>query len=178
MNDCHRKVFRIAVVFLGWGTLIACGYQPEVGQSSSQHYAVAAGRTSVPDPTMLPDVLLSARSELANHQALASDPFPRLVIELVALEERASGLQATVQRPIGRSTTLNLAGRAWLQREPDGKSCWDSGVIWVSDSYQVAEGFQRDTLDRDDLRRSLARRLGQQLMSKVLGLPAPQSPRL
>ena len=160
-------------------TLVAsCGYRPiREASGASGGVSVVAGGTAVAEPLALTEAVVGAKMALARDGALR-DGFPRLVIEIVRLDERSSGILANGGDPRARGTVLALTGRAFVVDAPGAAPGFDTGDVTVAEPVAAGPDARSDALSRDEAVRALARRLGETLAMRMIGYPTPAGERL
>jgi hypothetical protein len=114
-----------------------------------------------------------AREELSKAGILQSgNRHPRLVIELLRIDEGSSGIAAG-DTPLARGSTVGVTGRAWVEESAGGEPVRDSGdlrrVEWISSGPTSRD----DAVRHENALRVAARRLGRSLALRVLGAPEP-----
>ncbi|HEU4407554.1 MAG TPA: hypothetical protein VFS43_19970 [Polyangiaceae bacterium] len=160
-------------------TLAGCGYRPLRSLPAAPgELSVTAAPSQVPDVTLVGDAVYGAQVALAREARLGGGAYPRLVVELVRVDERSSGVRDVGGQPLARGVSLGLLGRAWVLDAPDATARFDTGDVRVVTDVAAEADLRVDTLRRDDALRSLARRLGEALAGRVLGLPTPLDERL
>lgn len=140
--------------------------------------SVVAGPSQVPDVTLVGDAVYGAQAALAREARLGREAYPRLVVEIVRVDERSSGVRDAGGQPLARGASLGLLGRARVLDGPGAPARFDTGDVRVAADVAAEADPRADTLRRDDALRSLARRLGEALAGRVLGLPTPLDERL
>jgi hypothetical protein len=159
--------------------LVGCGYRPlRSFPAAAGELSVVAGPSQVPDVTLVGDAVYGAQTAIAREARLGQGGYPRLIVELVRVDERSSGIKDLKGQPLARGASLGLLGRAWVLDAPGAGARFDTGDIRVATDFAAEADPRVDTLRRDDALRSLARRLGETLASRVLGLPTPLDERL
>jgi hypothetical protein len=139
---------------------------------------VVAAPSHVPDVTLVGDTVFGAQTALAREARLGRGAYPRLMVELLRIDERSSGALDFGGQPLARGVSLGLLGRAWVLDAPGATPRFDTGDMRVATDVSAEADPRVDTLRRDDALRSLARRLGEALAGRVLGLPTPLDERL
>ncbi len=176
-----RRLSLSLVALLGFGaaSAIGCGYQPlHSFPATPGDLYVVAGPSQVPDVTLIGDAVHGAQTALAREARLGKGPYPRLVVEVVRVDERSSGVRAFEGQPLARGASLGLLGRARVLDAPDAAARFDTGDVRVAADISAEPDPRADALRRDDALRGLARRLGEALAERVLGLPTPLDERL
>jgi hypothetical protein len=158
---------------------VGCGYQPlRSFPVAPGELFVTSGGAQVPDITLSADAVYGAQLALAREAQLGKGPYPRLEVEVVRVDERSSGVRAFEGRPSARGVSLGLLGRARVLDAPGAAPRFDTGDVRVAADVAAEADPRVDTLRRDDALRALARRLGETLVGRVLGLPTPLDERL
>jgi len=165
---------------LGSVVLCGCGYRPLYsGKPPEERLSVVASRIGIPRAEAVQSALRGARQELAAAGALStsSDRYPRLVLELVRVDETATGVVAVGAEgdalPQARGSSVAVTGRAWIEARPGERSDETPDLHRVE---SVASGASSG-LDREQNRAAVeaaANRLGRDLARLVLGLPTPR----
>jgi hypothetical protein len=170
---------RAAALALAALAAAGCGYRPLRSFSAAPgELHVVAGASQVPDVTLVSDAVHGAQVTLAREARLGQGPYPRLEVEVVRIDERSSGVRALEGQPLARGVSLGLLGRARVLRAPGAAAQFDTGDVRVAADIAAEPDLRADTLRRDDALRALARRLGETLAGRVLGLPSPLDERL
>jgi len=152
----------------------ACGYQPVLSSGEArQGLTVQAAPSLAPDSDALRAALAGARSALGDDGALRpGSGFPRLVIELVRVDQSAAGIVERGDQPASRGTRLGVVVRGWVEEGPGQAPTRVSGDVrrWVTASDGVrlerASLAQRQALER------AAHEAGEAIARRVLGRPA------
>lgn len=156
-----------------------CGYRPLRSLPAAPgELSVVAAPSQVPDVTLVGDAVFGAQAALAREARLGRGAYPRLMVELLRVDERSSGALDLGGQPLARGVSLGLLGRAWVLDAPGASPRFDTGDVRVATDVSAEADPRVDTLRRDDALRSLARRLGESLAGRVLGLPTPLDERL
>lgn len=186
---CRRAALAVAGLRTasGWGytvglavagllTASGCGYRSLAAPSAGERLCVLAAPPKVPDFGAVQATLDGAREELARRAALRDSGYPCLVIEVLRVDEVASGIVASdtagAERPRARGTGVAVVGRAWVQDNADAPLSRDTGdVRRAARSETTAPPLEGTRHDRE-LARAGAE-LGRDLARRVLGLPTP-----
>jgi hypothetical protein len=153
----------------------ACGYAPVYGGARpAQRLSVVAAAPSIPQTDLVHETLAGAREELSRAGILQpGSSHPRLVIQLLRVDEGSSGIAAVGEAPVARGSTAGVVGRAWVEVSAGGDRVRDSGdlrrVEWISSGARAAD----DATRYDGALRIAARRLGRSLARRILGEPEP-----
>jgi hypothetical protein len=151
----------------------------------------------VADPVVSEEVLSGVREGLVRLGALeAGDGYPRIEVEVLRVDRESAGIAAgeagTSPPPVARGTSGAVVARAWLVAAPGAPRESDSGDMRAEDVIAVDQRFGgplagtgavaipgpllpnplASGFHSADALRASARRLGQRLARKVVGLPA------
>jgi len=153
------------------GVFCGCGYGPVYGSPSS-HYEVVTGRVATSSFEAVQEAAAGVRSELGPAGALASG-YPRVVVEVLRVDERSIGVRAASQAPLARGSEIVVVGRAQVIERAGAAPARDTGDL--SRSVQFASGATptADAAARSRAVRDAARALGRALGRAILGLPEP-----
>jgi hypothetical protein len=153
----------------------ACGYSPVyAGGRPAERLTVVAAPHAVPQTDVVHEVMAGAREELSRAGVLRPGTgHPRLVIQVLRVDEQSSGIAAMNEMPLARGSSVGVSGRAWVEESLGGDRVRDSGdlrrVEWVSSGPTSAN----DAVRHDGAQRLAGRRLGRSLALRVLGEPEP-----
>ena len=165
----HRALVATAIVSSG-----ACGYRSAVDRPPGERLAVVAAPFKTPHAEAVQEVLNGAREELARAEALGSGGFPRLVVELVRVDELPVGIQApAAQSPLGRGSDVGVTARAWVEEREGAPPSRDTGDVRRVETVAQAADTVSSSLAAGDAIRAAARRLGRALALRALGMPEP-----
>jgi hypothetical protein len=156
---------------LAW-CLSGCGYQAVYGSSGGSRYDVVAGRVATSSFEVVEAATAGVRSELAPAGALGSG-YPRVVVEIVRIDERSIGVRDGVTSPLARGSELVVVGRAHVQERADAPPTRDTGDLSRAAQYAAGTTPSADAAARSRALRDAARSLGKALGRAVLGLPEP-----
>jgi hypothetical protein len=171
-----RTVLALALA----ATACGCGYRAVHGgapRSLDERCEVALARSGVPDAVVADEVLVGLREELARHGALGGAA--RCRVELLRVDEASEGIG--VARPAGapgatlvpssRATRVGVLARAdWALGESVTR---DTADVRAFETVAVASDARAAAFQHTDALRAAARRVGQRLGRRLLGLPAP-----
>lgn len=158
-----------------------CGYAPAYGGLNARvRLCVVAAPPKVADPGALQAALSGARAELSAAGALrAGTGFPRMVVELVRIDELSSGVAVAAQPgpmgrlPLARGESVGVVGRAWVLAQPGASRSRDTGDVRRVAHASGEPDPRVDALAHDSSARAAARELGRALARRVLGEPEP-----
>jgi len=152
--------------------LCACGYQ-SVYAAHPEHLHVKLVRVAVADAVAPDEVASGVREELARAGALeGGESYPRIEIEVLRADERSEGISAGANQPVARGTDVAVVARAWIARGPDAEPEADTGDMRAEETVATDATARGSTFHHADAVRAAARRLGHQLATRIMGLPA------
>jgi hypothetical protein len=163
--------------WLFWLELLlgGCGYAPAYdGSRPKQRLAVVAAPHAIPQVSVLHEVMAGAREELSRAGVLTpGSGHPRLVVQVLRVDESSSGVAAVADVPLARGSTVGVVGRAWVEEGPGQEPARDSGdlrrVEWISSGATASDDASRHNAALNNA----GRRLGRALARRVLGEPEP-----
>jgi len=187
---------RLISAFL-FASAIGCGYHAglEAGEARAP-FAIELGRASTPSSLIESSAAAGARDELAAVGLLAgaSDSgAASIVVQILAVETRAAGIESTVEvcggtpsasnvcgSPRARGIEVIVRGRARLR--PRGSRVETQAVDL--EEHETVAGTAGGTLNgaassevvRETAARAAARRLGARLVRRLLGAAEPDDP--
>lgn len=157
-----------------------CGYAPAYGgQNARVSLSVVPAPPKVSDPGAIDAALSGARAELSRAGALrAGGGYPRMVVELLRIDELASGIAAAAQPgggalPLARGESVGVVGRAWVLSAPGAEPTRDTGDVRRVEHAAGEADPRVDSLAHDSSVRAAAGELGRALARRVLGEPEP-----
>lgn len=165
-----------------WGaalalTLCACGYRSPGTVPVAERLSLAAGPLATPHLEAMDAALSGARTELLRQQALGSESYPRLVVEIVRVDELPSGVMASSHPggaiPLARASDVGVVGRGYVLTGPDAAPTRDTGDLRrVETVVQGAEPVHSAAAYSEAIR-AAARRVGEGISRRVLGHAEP-----
>jgi hypothetical protein len=174
-----KRVRRIVATSLVFGGLVggasSCGYRAVYGgDDPEERLAVVAAPSRVPDARAVQAVLAGARSELGRAGVLrGGEGYPRLVVEVVRVDEVGTGIAAPDDPPQARGEAVAVVGRGWVEPSPEGDPERDTGDTRRSERITVGQSAVADQMLHDEALAAAGRRLGRALAQRVLGEPVP-----
>lgn len=152
-------------------SVLGCGYGP-VYAPGGPRYEVLAGDYRTSSFEAVQATVAGVRSELGAAEALGKG-FPRVVVEVLRVDERSIGVSSTSNGPLARGAEIVVVGRAQVV-EADGKPPrWDTGDMSRAAQYAAGASPTADAEARGRAVRDAGRALGKALGRAVLGLPEP-----
>jgi hypothetical protein len=175
------KLRCLVLGFIAFLLLIGCGYQPAYeARSVAERLSVAPADPRAPRSGVVHAALAGARSELSRAGQLASGTgYPRMVVEVLRIDEQSSGIAAPPPQPgqdrtpLARGSTVGVLGRAWVEREPGGSAQRDTGDLRRVETYGGGLDSVLESVRHDEAVRAAARELGRALARRILGEPEP-----
>lgn len=166
----------VGVLAAGALWISGCGYHPAYGgQRPDVRLSISAAPSRAPESGALAGVISGLRAELSRAGVLnARHDYPRVVVELVRVEER--GTAQTLARdpsgggelPMAGGALVGVTARAWVQYA-NGQVERDTGDVRRTASFrsQANPGF--DATQREAALANAARAVGEALGRRVMG---------
>jgi hypothetical protein len=155
-------------------------------------FTVTAGPLRAPDAALAAAAEEGARAELSRAGALAGRGAPaEIEIELLRVDEASEGVALTEplargfggrapivepNLPLARGVRVTATGRARIRPAGGSSAERETGDVQASEVAAVASGVAAAAVTRDEAARRAARRLGETLVRRLLGVPAPGEP--
>jgi hypothetical protein len=154
--------------------LAGCGYQPAHEARSSERLAVVSGGSAVARPEALQAALAGVREELSASGALrGGEGYPRVVVEILRVDEASSGIQVLGGSPLARGSSVGVLGRAWLEPSAGAPTARDTGDMRRVARYASSSDAAVEAQRHAQAVRAASRELGRALGRRVLGEPEP-----
>jgi len=155
---------------------IGCGYQPAYGGTRPEgRLTVVAAPSRAPEGGALSAILAGLRGELSRAGVLTSGAeYPRVVVELVRVDERGIGQAQTALAAaanggaLARGTLVGVTARAWVEEKPNS-AMRDTGDIRRTVSFGVESSTSADLTTREVALEAAGRATGAALGRRVLG---------
>ena len=160
-----------ALLFGALGTL-GCGYRPVYDGGVSRRYDVVVGGSATASFEAGQAAAAGLRSELGAAQALGHG-FPRVVVEVLRVDERSIGVRSTAGGPLARGSEVVVVGRAQIIEVSEASPGLDTGDMSRAAQFAAGSTPSADAAARSRAVRDAARSLGKALGRAVLGLPEP-----
>ena len=154
------------------GCALGCGYQPVYGGAGGSRYEVVTGRVATSSFEAAQQAVAGVRSELQPAGALGSG-FPRVVVEILRVDERSIGVSSTSTGPLARGTEIVVVGCAHVLERSEAAPSRDTGDLSRAAQYAAGSSPAADSAARSRAVRDAARSLGKALGRALLGLPEP-----
>jgi hypothetical protein len=176
-----RLLFPVKLIpcLLGLTLLIACGYRPVYGgRAPETRLAVTSASHKVAEPGAVDAVLDAVRRTLTESGVLAGpDGYPRLVIEVLRIDEAPRGmiaLPATSDRSVSsRGAAVAVTARGWVVEQAGARPTRDTGDVRRVVTFAHSDDPRLDALARGGAVRSAGNEAGEALARRVLGEPEP-----
>lgn len=154
----------------------SCGYRPVTSGASEAACDVVLGRSFVADAVATDEVLAGAREELARRGALRSGGYPRCVVDVLRVDEASEGIAAVDgpegPAPAARGVRVIVTARAHRLERPGATPSSDTADVRAASVSSPGADARAAVFTHADASRAAARRAGQKLGARLLGLPA------
>ena len=159
-----------------WAVLVAgCGYHSVYAQPDSERLSVQMGQTLIPDALAAQSAASGARSELAASGLLASNgDFPRLVIDVLRVDEASRGAHVNASRssgPLAAGMSIAVTVRGRIFKAEAQEPALDTGDVRRAVQVNGAADPRVDSAAFDVALRSAAERAGRAVARAALGIP-------
>jgi hypothetical protein len=152
---------------------LSCGYHPLYAERPTV-LSVVAGELLVPEFNATQAALSGAKSELAAARRLAEGGgFPRLVIDLLRVDEVSRGIHVQGGLPVAGSMSIAVVVRGRVLAGPDQDAELDTGDLRRASQTAGSSNVRADSVAYDNAIRSAAERAGRAAARAVLGIPEP-----
>lgn len=153
----------------------ACGYQPAYGGTRpTVRLSVMAAPSRSPESGALVAVLGGLRRELSRAGVLAADDgYPRVVVELVRVDERGTAQTLVAQPggselPLASGALVGVTARAWVETA-DHRVDRDTGDVRRTSGFASTAGSSLDTVRREAALDSAGRATGEAIGRRIMG---------
>jgi hypothetical protein len=156
-----------------------CGYHLANAPSDPLGpFTIAGGAVHAPDSALAAAAEEGARAELAREGQLEARGAGSVIeIELLRVDEASEGIASGPSgSPTARAVTVTATGRARIRRARGAAVERDSGEVRVGETAATAPSVAAGVVVRDEAARAAARRLGEALVRRLLGVPSPGEP--
>ncbi len=158
-----------------------CGYEPVFGGAApAAQLTVATAPYATARVEVVQAAVAGARSELGRAGVLdAGTGYPRLVVEVTRVDELSTGIRPSDAEPgerlvpLARGSAVAVVGRAWVETSAGSGPERDTGDLRRVEFVESGPNAVADSLRFDQALASAARRLGRDLVRRVLGEPVP-----
>jgi hypothetical protein len=162
--------------FVGWAFAVAgCGYLSVFSSpSAAETLTVEAAPFAAPDLGAVQAALAGARAELSRAGQLRSgDAYPRLMLELVRIDELPAGMVSSSLAPVGRGSNVGVTGHAWVLERDGGERLRDTGDVRRVETVAQDGTPVPDSVAFAMAAHSAAREVGAALARRAMGAPEP-----
>jgi len=169
----------LALLLLLAASALGCGYQLVHAPSDPLGpFAVTGGSARAPDAALAAAAEEGARAELARAGQLGGRGAPgEIEIELLRVDETGQSISlGSAGIPGAGGVQVMATGRGRLRRAGSTAAERDTGDVRVSDTAARATSVAGAAVTRDEAGRMAARRLGETLVRRLLGVPQPGEP--
>lgn len=157
--------------------LTGCGYRAVYSEGTATPLCVVAASPRVPDFSAVQAALDGARAELARSGSLSpSGHYPCLVVEVLRVEERSTGVLAVEETPRARGSAVVVTGRGGIQAEPGAPLSRDTGDLRRGVALEAGTTLGAEAARHRAATEAAAHALGRDLARRALGLPVPSNP--
>jgi hypothetical protein len=119
-------------------------------------------------------VLAGTRAGLSAAGALRSGSgYPRVVVEVIRVDEVAEGIRDTTSGPLARGSGVGVTARAWLERFQGAGPERDTGDVRRVTTVAQDRDSERSANAFSDGGRAAGRRVGEALARRLLGEAEP-----
>jgi hypothetical protein len=170
-----KRVGATAATCLGIALICtSCGYRSlnAAHDTPESRLSVAPAALAAPEGFALEAAVAGARRELGRAGALKSSGYPRLVVELVRVDETSSGIAALDDRPLARGSVVAVVVRGWVERSAGAERERDTGNVRRVERFSTATP-SADSQRHLEAARAAARAAGGAIARRVLGEPEP-----
>src|SRR5688500_5376993 len=174
-SSCNLRVLKLGMVL---ALTPACGYEPVYGTERPHlRLSVEAAPYGAPTLEAVAAAVSGVRRSLSTAGVLRQgDGYPRVVVELVRVDERAAGMAVIetpegIERPSARAASLGVVGRAWVEQLERGPRVRDTGDVRRTATYAVGPTPLAEQPRYEAALRSAGHALGQALGRRILGEP-------
>jgi hypothetical protein len=153
----------------------ACGYRsavmthPYVGRLS-----VVGAPFSTPHPEAAAAALVGAREELSSMGVLAGQSYPRLIVEVVRVDELPAGISAPGGGvPLGRGSDVGVTAHGWIEDSEGAAPSHDTGDVRRVETVGQGGDAIQGSVSGAEAVRSAAREAGRAVARRALGQVEP-----
>ena len=153
-----------------------CGYRSAVMMTPSYEgrLSVVAAPFFTPHPEAAASALFGAREELSSAGALGGQRYPRLVVEVVRVDELPAGIAAPEGGlPLGRGSDVGVTAHGWIEAEEGSPPSHDTGDVRRVETVAQGSDPVAASVAAADAVRSAAREAGRAVARRALGLAEP-----
>jgi len=158
-----------------WALLTAgCGYHSIYARPVAQHLSVQLGQVLVPETAAAQAVASGAREELAAAGVLgAGTDFPRLVLDVIRVDETSRGIHAQAGQPVASGMSIAVLVRARVFDSDSPDPVRDTGDVRRAVQETGDTDPRLDGAVYDVALRAAAERAGRAAARAAIGIPEP-----
>ena len=160
--------------------LAGCGYHlvHDAGMREGGPFVVTGSVSRAPSASLAAAVEEGARAELARSKMLAgAGAAAAIEVELIRVDETSEGIAVgSGGAPLARAVRVTAVGRAAVRRPGGAPAEHQTGEVQASEVAARAGSVGGAVVTAEEAGRIAARRLGEALVRRVLGLPQPDEP--
>jgi len=155
-------------------TAAGCGYHPVYARPTDQRLSVELGQVLIPEPLAAQSAASGARAELAAAGLLGSgSEFPRLVIDLLRVDEVSRAVHVEAGRPVAGGTSIAVVARGRVFDRDSQDPSLDTGDVRRAVQEAGDADPHVDSIAYDEALRSAAERAGRAVARAALSIPEP-----
>jgi hypothetical protein len=170
-----------AAVIMGFAATSGCGYHAAYGGEDRPLRALTVGAAPAraADIGALSALLAGARRELSRQSALrGGSGYPRLVVELVRIDEVAAGIAALpgpdgASAPLARASAIGVTARAWVEERTGAPRSRDTADVRRVETVMQGSDALAGMVAYEEASRAAASRVGEALARRALGIVEP-----
>lgn len=162
----------IAAFVAAW--VSGCGYRSANTPSVEGRLSVVEAPFATPHPEAAAEAVFGAREALSSAGVLGGAGFPRLVVEVVRVDELPAGIVAPASgSPTGRGADVGVTARGWVEaREGDAPS-HDTGDVRRVETVAQGSDSVAGSVFLGDAVQAAAREAGRAVARRAIGLAEP-----
>ncbi len=167
--------FRIVLAALFVVHAPACGYRSAVMTASHPgRLSVVGAPFGTPHPEAAAAALFGAREELSSAGVLGNRAYPRLVIEVVRVDELPAGIAAQPGgSPLGRGSDVGVTARGWIEDSETSAPAHDTGDVRRVETVGLGSDAIQGSVSAAEAIRSAATEAGRAVARRALGRIEP-----
>lgn len=151
-----------------------CGYGSVYAPAKQAPVSLQVGQALIPDAIAVQAAMSGARSELAAAgRAQAGSSFPRLVIDVLRVDELSRSVHVESGQPRAGGMSIAITVRGRLFRAERQEPSFDSGDLRRSAQLSGDADPRVDGAAYDQALRAAAERAGRAVARTLLGIPEP-----
>ena len=165
---------RVVIAGLGVPAANGCGYRSANTPSVEGRLSVVEAPFATPHPEAGAEAVFGAREALSSAGVLGAVRFPRLVVEVVRVDELPAGIVApTPGAPIGRGADVGVTARGWIEEHEGDAPSSDTGDVRRVETVGQGSDPVAASVSVGDGIRAAAREAGRAVARRALGIAEP-----